>query len=274
MTKPLRIRCHRQLGLSLLEILVMVAIMVVVVALLLPSLSSFQQKAGQAKCVSNLRAIATGFSRFAMENNNTFPGNGPSSSSGQSGPKYFRWMHRIGPYMDFTSSVTMRSSLGSPAVATLDSAYTEAVFHCPATSPKQYRAPSPPIESLGIYGYNDNLTIENDTTKTTGVNVAKIQQPSVTILLADRFAGGGSRPQDTVSLGADIDMIDPYPAQLKGPAANHRPNRNAASDPRGAGACPFLFVDGHVDVLELSKMRPWIDKAGSPAGITFKVAEL
>lgn len=271
MATLVRDRSHGQCGLSLLEVLVVAAIMIVVVALLLPSLSSMQQKAGQAKCVGNLRAIATGFSRFAMENNNTLPGNGPSASSGQSGSKYFRWMHRIGPYMDFTSSVTMRSSLGSPAVPTLDSAYTEAVFHCPATAPKQYRAPSPPIESLGVYGYNDNLAILDDTTKTTGVNVAKVQQPSATILLADRFAGGGSRPQDTVSLGADIEPSDAYPVQLKGPAANHRSNRNPATDPKGAGACPFLFVDGHVDLLELSKMRPWIDKAGSTTGITFKV---
>lgn len=257
---------------TLIEILVTVSIVVVLAALIFPSVGKLQRTMNRAACVSNLKAISNGISLFLADNNNVYPGNGPSSTSGQSGSKYFRWIHRIGAYMDLSGQVTMRSALGSEPLPTLDTAYTERIFHCPSTQAQLYRGVDPPLESLGVYGCNMNLFKDaSDTTFTKGVSATLIRRPAATIVLGDRFSGGGSRPQDEKSMGSNLGVSSAYPGVNTGLSANHRPDGNPAADPLGAGPCNILFADGHVQTVDLQDFRPWIDKGGSKAQITFKL---
>lgn len=266
---------ERNAGFSLTEMIVTIGVIIALAALLMPGARRMQLQAKQAQCTSNLRAIASGFQRFLGENNNRYPGNGLS------GNKYFRWIYQIGPYMDLAGPVSQRAASNGEVISTLDNAFTHAVFHCPMTKPSFYRALNAPLESVGVYGAQNNIVLTevapNTPGKTAtgpwGVNSLLISRPAKTVLLADRYAGGGT---GTVkAMGSNLALSAPYPVNnnTSAAAANHRPDANPAADPLGAGLCNFLFCDGHVESIDLKRLRPYIDKTGCPVDITFEPVE-
>ena len=256
-------------GFSLTEMIVTVGVIIALAALLMPGIRRMQLQAKQTQCISNLRAIGSGFQRFLGENNNRYPGNGPS------GDKRLRWMYRVGPYMDLNGPIIERTASNGEVVSVLDNAFSQAVFHCPMTNPSFYRAANAPLESVGVYGAQNVIILTevppglpNPPTGPWGIHAMLISRPAKTVLLADRYAGGGN---DTPSgMGSNLATSAPYPVNKPGAAANHREDRNPAADPLGAGPCNFLFCDGHVETIKLEKLRPFIDKPGCPVDITFK----
>lgn len=245
-------------GFSLTEMIVTVGVIIALAALLMPGVRRMQLQAKQTQCISNLRAIGSGFQRFLGENNNRYPGNGNSS-------KYFRWMYRVGPYMDLGGPITERTMDGE-TVSTLDNAFNRPVFHCSMAKPAKYLPTNAPLESLGVYGAQNEIILS----ALWGINANLVRYPSRTILLADRYAGGGTGTES--GMGSHLLTSGVYPGNRHGPSANHRPDANPAADPLGAGPSNFLFCDGHVESIDLKRLRPYIDKAGCPIDITFKPA--
>jgi len=64
---------HSVRGFSLVELLVIVAIIAILASLLLPALSAAKQRANLIRCKANLRQIALGVSLYVMDNDNTYP---------------------------------------------------------------------------------------------------------------------------------------------------------------------------------------------------------
>ncbi len=64
---------RKRAGFSLLELLVVVAIIVMLVALLLPALATAREKAYQTKCLSNQRDIAMAVQIWVQDHNETYP---------------------------------------------------------------------------------------------------------------------------------------------------------------------------------------------------------
>ncbi len=65
---------HARAGFTLIEILVVVAIIAVLAALLLPVLSKAQEKSRQTTCLSNQRQLFIAFDGATIDNQDTFPG--------------------------------------------------------------------------------------------------------------------------------------------------------------------------------------------------------
>lgn len=66
---------HRknQMGFTLIELLVVVAIIVVLISILMPGLSSARAQAARVVCTSNMKQIYMAFNYYADENNGSYP---------------------------------------------------------------------------------------------------------------------------------------------------------------------------------------------------------
>lgn len=64
----------RGMAFTLIDLLVVMAIIAILAALLMPVLSSAKKKSEQATCINNQKQLATAMKIYSNDNNSTFPG--------------------------------------------------------------------------------------------------------------------------------------------------------------------------------------------------------
>ena len=64
---------HRQRGFTLVELLVVIAVIAILASLLLPALASAKEKGRVTICRSNMRQLGLGMAMYLQDNNDTFP---------------------------------------------------------------------------------------------------------------------------------------------------------------------------------------------------------
>ena len=119
-------------GFTLIELLVVVAIIAVLTAMLLPSLSKAREQAKRVQCQSNLRQIYNGFVMYANEFKDRIPPVGNSATAGKGWHRYLGY----------------RGYFGKPDML-IPSGYAQErwpVFRCPS---------EPGTANCGGAGYND-----------------------------------------------------------------------------------------------------------------------
>ena len=70
---PSRSHRHFRAGFTLVELLIVMAIIGILVSLLAPQLGSIRERAERAKCAANLRNLAAAVQSYTVENDNRFP---------------------------------------------------------------------------------------------------------------------------------------------------------------------------------------------------------
>jgi prepilin-type N-terminal cleavage/methylation domain-containing protein len=111
---------RRRNAFTLIEMLVVIAIIAILAALLLPALSAAKQRAWTTRCVSNLRQIGIGMRMFADDNNELYPESGgdihwgavdvaPPDGSGKAS-----WMEQIVSYMANTNIYSCPANVQLP----------------------------------------------------------------------------------------------------------------------------------------------------------------
>ncbi len=112
---------------TLMELLVVVAILGVLVALLLPALARAKGKAHAAACVSNQGQLGLAFLLYCDEHEDVFPTGAAASTVSAQPEDWIWWQMQTGP----AGQPTMRNAHGS-ALAPYLSGYRSTYFRCPA----------------------------------------------------------------------------------------------------------------------------------------------
>ena len=95
----------RRSAFTLIELLLVIAIIAILAAMLLPALASAKQRAWTIACKSNLHQISLGFIMFADDNNGRFPQSGgsiPWNAAFPDAPTN-AWMQQIATYTQSTN---------------------------------------------------------------------------------------------------------------------------------------------------------------------------
>lgn len=212
-------------GFSLIEMLVVVAIMGVLVAILVPVATRSLAKGREAKCVSQLRQIALGTFAYARDNRGQMPPRGAASWPGMTNvnPVFSDF---IGPYLQAAT------------------ANQTTIWRCP--DDKRTAA----ISSYGVnrLAYRNALT---DLQAQQGWPLLMVQQPSAVVLLADS-GGSPNAVWDVTFSGGAI--------REQGVEFRHGRPRGDGSSPAAAPAefgnsrANYVFCDGHVEAHSVNTL--------------------
>jgi len=241
-------------GFTLVELLVVIAVVAIPAALLLPVLSKAKDSANSTACKSNLRQLSIALNMYVNEYDK-YPGNGAMYSGGQFRGVWGTGMNWLNPYVgghfDPDSSFDWFYSLPT----------TPTVFNCPAEKPRYFPglfgAQGRTSYNLG-YGYNELGTGWKDGTLHLGLGFTvdfRGHSPNGQPLGQRNYAKPGDlgNPSDLIAIGEGATWLFP----------NQRPDAiqgYGSVAARHGGRGSMSFGDGHV---ESAKRAIWVEQSDS-----------
>ena len=167
---------------TLLELLVVVAIIGVLLALLLPVLSQSKTKAQQTQCIANLRQLGIGLQAFAADNH-SYP-SGIAGTNTEMNGTWERQLERGGFGTD-----QVRSNFWAKGVWRCPSAWSESQASNEGRSSYGYNAygvgGGHPTNALGLMGH-----FESFSDLFTPIRESEVIQPSDMIAIGESSSGG------------------------------------------------------------------------------------
>lgn len=118
-------RRKRLIGFTLIEILVVLAIMAVIAAILLPVLSRVRENARRSSCQSNLKQIGLASAQYVQD----YTGQQPPDNADASNPAAIGWAFLIQPYAKSTQVLQCPSEETAPNPTPSASGYTDYLYN-------------------------------------------------------------------------------------------------------------------------------------------------
>lgn len=237
-------------GFTLIEVLVVVAILALLISILLPSLHSARAQARGAVCLSNLKQVGTGLAMYVLQSRDVYP------------------MH--------SSLASQTTALGRPRTRWPDYLHrhmrSEEVYECPSMTATQREDFAKqwahnPTKHFGGYGYNfqylgNSRHWEDVSQLGAGVprewnrpffaRQAEIRHPATTVAIGDTAGSKNGNPDHRPGEGgAAVYAIDPPLGSLALGSKGSRKNRSSLD------ASNFYYEGGSsLDDEELYRSPP------------------
>ena len=231
-----------RLGFTLVEILVVVAIVGILAALLLPAIGRVRESANQAKCVSNLKTLSAALLIAAGENNGILP---MAYDQKQPLDDERWWMSKLSNTVGRWS--TSVANGGQP---------NSSIYNCPTTKRKgtgSWPATAP------CYGVNISImgvVYVAAANSSSSKSLAALSRLSTLALIGDVGGPKGIMDGDC-RMNAEKFVKDGFPSGMSTlssqfPAPRHPSPRNSNY---AAGALNVAFCDGHVETIKATDTR-------------------
>lgn len=215
----------RNRGFTLIELLVVIAVIAILAAILFPAFISAKARAHQNACLSNVRQLATAFTRYCDDHNGRFCAYA-QPIPGRWRPEWRYWMENIMPYVK-----------------------NESVFLCPARPTKGKFIFYWIGYGLNYYYLGSNVPGQPGYT---GVLAASIKKPSKTLFLVDSRGRKTKKGYDDDSL-----LVGPYGPYIYSDIATPYGLSDSyvyeVSDCHGGGA-NIAWCDGHAGWMHNDKI--------------------
>lgn len=225
----------RRMGFTLIELLVVTAIIMLLVAILLPSLRSAQESGRKVRCQSNLRQIVLALHIYIQDNENRFPAwyvyEYDANGNFIGAPSWAGYLTRIVPSFDSKFPSVMADRRKN-------------VLHCPTIA-----------RTLNVYNLNTltvwtwptvyvaNINLLGNCPATAGcpVKISAVRAPENTVFIADGHLNLQYGWSPALVYDSELDPATP--------------------GERGVGwvhnnSCNTLYVDGHVGNSPSSRPVP------------------
>ena len=136
-------KIHRKF--SLIELLIVIAIIAILAALLLPALNAARERARSAKCLNNIKQHAFGFFQYSDDNRGFMPVSEDSSMAG-----HYMWRIQIARYIGVTLAEPLYDGSGKVTATNrlLVQGWTSRIFFCDSTPVAEYNRAT--LYSYGI----------------------------------------------------------------------------------------------------------------------------
>lgn len=136
-------KIHRNF--SLIELLIVIAIIAILASLLLPALNAARERARSAKCLNNIKQHAFGFFQYSDDNRGFMPVSEDSSMAG-----HYMWRIQIARYIGVTLAEPLYDSSGKVTATNrlLVQGWTSRIFFCDSTPVAEYNRAT--LYSYGI----------------------------------------------------------------------------------------------------------------------------
>ncbi len=223
----------RQRAFTLLELLVVVAIIGILASLLVPLLGRVQESGRESKCVSNLRQIGAGISLYVGDHNSCLPAASLSKET-QNTSGDVMWSKQLGPYIPLQDSTA--SSKENQVFVCPSARYTGITS---ATTSRTYNC------SAALFYFDSDASEGTAVDPPEQRRVSSLSSAATTILVGEgKLAAGATSGACNSSVSwamANTDVKKTQPSQTINLDFRHSEKMNV------------LYADGHVGNVPFSQ---------------------
>jgi prepilin-type N-terminal cleavage/methylation domain-containing protein/prepilin-type processing-associated H-X9-DG protein len=244
-------------GFTLVELLVVVAIIGTLVWLLLPAVQSARAAARRIQCASNLRQVTLGILHYADAHNGRFPSRTHTGDE----DRYLHWIEQLAPFVESVDSIRfcpddLLADLRRRGMPGSGEDYAD----------PQHPDPEKRFSPRTSYVANGYLSFDEAVAGSDGVNnLEHIRARSKTVMLFEKASNPAvlSSPQLQLAelRGSHFDHTHSpswfrwYPRRLDRVLNDISADIQIVRHGQGAH---FAYADGHVELIQESEVTGWI----------------
>jgi len=261
---------------TLIEVLVVIAIIGVLLGMLVPSLQRARAESKAVACASNLRTLGQGWNIYANDNRGlAVPARLPTYSEGGFQNPLNQYKITTGKKYRPRWPALMQGAVGVPAIRHPKTTrnrqnYRSKAYYCPSATWTD--------ERNAAYGYNYQFLgshrLDEGRLRNLPVPLSRVRATAQTVVIADSLGSAAAFPKrlrkDYSNEGRDVQregnygwLIDPPRLGPTSSRAGGTGSPRSAPDERHLGKTNVLFADGHSRATTLKDLGYQVRRDGA-----------